>query len=264
MKFLLIQFRTDKSGPHEQRCVKVHAELEDHQLTIVNPLTDPQLVDNVTLEQYDAVIVGGSGEFNLSHPTSELENALAIVKPLIDAALRHDMPFLGMCFGHQLLSQHLGGRVDVNSTGPKAGTYTVRLTQEGKEDPIKAGVPDVFSAQHGHKDSVVELPHGAVVLSQSDHDPHASFRIKGKNTYSIQYHPELDQDDLIFRILLYPSYAKGKTEEDLRREYRPTPHAPQMLKNFRTVVHDYMSKQGRLPKTAPLDGYDAGIVPGIA
>lgn len=231
MKLLLIQFRTDQSAPHEQRCVLTHGALDASELEVVSPLLDPEAAAKLSAADYDAIIIGGSGEFNLSDPAPELNKALAITRPLIDAALSADQPFLGMCFGHQLLSQHLGGTIGHYPDGARVGAYRIALTASGKTDPLYTNVSDEFDAQHGHKDFVATLPKGAVVLSTSDRDPHASYRY-GANVYSVQYHPELSQEDILYRMELYPSYMAGKTEEEIRQIFRSTPHAPQILKNF--------------------------------
>lgn len=238
MKILLVQFRTDQSAPHEQQCVLRHAGLGAEELVVLQPLVAPETIAQFQAADFDGIIIGGSGEFNLPHRTPRVVDAITAVRPLIDDALKDEQPLLGLCFGHQLLAEHLGGIVAKMEGDPAVGTFDVSITAEGARDPLHRALPKVFAAQHGHKDSVAVLPRGATVLATTPHDPHASYRI-GKRTYGVQYHGELDQEDLLFRMRLYPSYVAGKTEEELRAQFRPTPEAPNLLRNFCVIARDY-------------------------
>lgn len=231
MKLLLIQFRTDRSAAHEEACVRIHAGLHHSQLLAVNAILDPVAVETVDARSFDGLLMGGSGEFNLTETSRPLRMALDVVKPHLDKALAAQLPILGMCFGHQILAEHLGGTVARYADGVKSGTYRVELTTDGRQDVLHRDLPSSFEAQHGHKESVVAPPPGAVVLSTNNHDPHAGFRY-GATTYGVQYHPELTQEDLLFRLELYPSYKGGRSGEELRQIFRPTPHPPQILRNF--------------------------------
>jgi len=105
------------------------------------------------------------------------------------------VPFLGICFGHQMLAQALGGDVQKNPFGREIGT--VRVTRVA-DDPVLfsglfAGLPRTFDVHETHVDAVVKLPPGAEVLARTDRDPAAIFRA-GALVRGVQFHPEFDAD----------------------------------------------------------------------
>jgi len=230
MKILLIQCRTDASAPHELACVQTHGQLDSDQITVVNPVTYPGSLVAERVTDYDATMLGGSGEFCITHPDA-FQDAVDEIRPVLDVILAHDLPFLGMCLGHQVLAWHVGARVVTDPDQSQVGSYTVTVTEDGQVDPMFRGTPRQFLAQHGHKDSVDELPAGAVHLTRGEKNTISGYRI-GLNVYCVQFHPELTLDDLMTRLALYPEYLKGQTIDEARKGFRESPEAPRILKNF--------------------------------
>lgn len=101
------------------------------------------------------------------------------------------VPLLGVCYGHQLLGQALGGRVADNPRGVETGTAVVHATPAARDDALVAGLPDPLFVQESHTQSVVEPPPGAVVLLANAHDPHQALRYS-PTTWGVQFHPEFD------------------------------------------------------------------------
>jgi GMP synthase-like glutamine amidotransferase len=96
------------------------------------------------------------------------------------------VPFVGSCFGHQMLAQALGGRVTPAPTGWGVGAHTIHV--QGSEPwmvPRRNGCRLLFM----HGDQVVELPPGATLLGSTDHCPLAMFRV-GPTSLGLQAHPE--------------------------------------------------------------------------
>ena len=112
------------------------------------------------------------------------------LKAFIRACAARNVPFLGICLGGQLLAAALGGDVTSDACGEK-GTLTVRLTTEGEEDLLFAGIPEEFVTFQWHNDCFAP-PGGARLLATSPACPGQAFRF-GFNAYGLQFHPEVDQ-----------------------------------------------------------------------
>ena len=117
---------------------------------------------------------------------------MAEVEAGIAAAAGSGHAILGVCFGHQLLAQVLGGRVTRNPAGWELGEVRAKLTGEGRADPLMSGMPQTFSAYSSHGDAVNALPQGALMLAENSAGVQA-FRV-GKKCYGVQFHPEFSLD----------------------------------------------------------------------
>jgi GMP synthase (glutamine-hydrolysing) len=103
-------------------------------------------------------------------------------------AVAHGVPVFGICFGHQLLGQALGGRVVTNPEGRQIGTVTAELV---RDDPLFEPKHAPFLVNTSHRDVVGELPPGARVLGRTPKDRHAFVRF-GERAFGVQSHPEFD------------------------------------------------------------------------
>ncbi|UQA63300.1 glutamine amidotransferase [Polyangium aurulentum] len=100
------------------------------------------------------------------------------------------VPTFGICFGHQILAQALGGEVRRNPRGREIGTIHI---ERFADDPLFDGIPDAFYANATHLDTVALLPKNAVPLAKSTLDDHHAIRFT-PTCYGVQFHPELDAD----------------------------------------------------------------------
>jgi GMP synthase (glutamine-hydrolysing) len=109
----------------------------------------------------------------------------------IRSIVRAGVPMLGICFGHQLVAQALGGSVERNPHGRELGTVTLEQTPAARRDALFAGLPRSFLVNSSHVDSVVRIPEGALILATTELEPIAAFSV-GERTWGVQFHPEFD------------------------------------------------------------------------
>ena len=96
------------------------------------------------------------------------------------------VPFVGICFGHQVLAHALGGEVRRAGTGWGVGPHdtVIEQVEPWMEPPLARP-----RLQYMHQDQVVRVPDGATVLGSADHCPIAMVRA-GERMLGIQAHPE--------------------------------------------------------------------------
>ncbi|MBS0430182.1 MAG: glutamine amidotransferase [Proteobacteria bacterium] len=148
-------------------------------------------------------------------------------------AARAGTPLMGICYGHQLLADALGGRADDHPQGLELGTVTIDLLPEAADDPLFGGLPARFPAHVVHRQSALQLPAGAVRLASNAWEPNQAFRI-GDRAWGVQFHPEFDDDAMRGYV---DTLAAGRPDaQALRAQVRPTPEAASLLRRFAELV----------------------------
>lgn len=123
-----------------------------------------------------------------------------------DWVLTTRKPFLGVCLGHQLLADVLGGacgRMDA----PEVGICDVSLTSHGRRDPVFGGLPATHNCLQWHSVEVARHPPDAIVLATSDICPCQAIRVRD-GAYGIQYHVEVE-DDTVAEWGRVPAYESA-------------------------------------------------------
>jgi len=106
---------------------------------------------------------------------------------LLKQCIAGDTPTLGICLGAQLLARAAESK-NYKGGMPEIGWYPIDVSDEGKKDPLFAGLPAQPTFFQWHTDTF-DLPHGAELLASSRLFPNQAFRI-GKRVYGVQFHPE--------------------------------------------------------------------------
>lgn len=140
-----------------------------------------------SLEPYDAMIVMGGPQHVWEedlYPWLRAEKD-AIRRFVVDMR----RPYFGICLGHQLLAEVLGGRVQKARVSER-GLTRVSKTEEGARDPLLRDTSDPFTALQWRGAEVVALPEGAAVLARNEACAIQAFRY-GSHAYGVQFHIEV-------------------------------------------------------------------------
>jgi GMP synthase-like glutamine amidotransferase len=145
-------------------------------VSIINgePLPDPR--------ELQAILITGS--------SAGVYDELGWIAPLEEFVRRahaHKTPMVGICFGHQLIAQALGGVVRKSEKGWGIGRHVYDVLPgngviEGERLAIACS----------HQDQVIEAPSEARTILASDFTPHAGLLYANGTTLSVQPHPEFE------------------------------------------------------------------------
>ncbi len=159
-------------------------------------------------------------------------------------AVAAGVPVLGICYGHQLLADALGGEVGCTPGGHEAGSITVRRDPGSHEDPLFGHLPDAFSAYAIHSQSVTRLPAGSVRLASSDREPNQAFRV-GACAWGVQFHPEFPEGAIRYYLLRErPGLERAGYDPDRLLERLVPSEAASVLADFAGLVGQRLADEG--------------------
>lgn len=192
---------------------------------IVRYDVEPHGADDPLLDwsAYDGVLMTGSPAY-IEDDAPWMRWGQRLLRALVDV----DMPYLGVCFGHQMLGKAMGADVGQNPRGREMGTIDVERTGgEPVDDALLGALPQRFAAHVTHRDVVRAPSRELVVLASAPHDPCHAIRA-GRRAWGVQFHPEFD-DDVMRGYLRARGDAFGA---ERLAAVRPTPHAAAVLARF--------------------------------
>ncbi len=144
----------------------------------------------------------------------------AFLRDAYDAAV----PIVGICFGHQILAQALGGKVEKYAGGWSVGPQSYRSEMFGDQSIIA-----------WHQDQVVERPADAQVVASSDFCENAML-LYGQKAFTIQSHPEFTagflKDLLATRGQVLPADIRSDAETRAQTPLTSDGFADQIVRFF--------------------------------
>lgn len=120
----------------------------------------------------------------------DLDEWITQLKQFIIQLDKHKSKLVGICFGHQIIAQSLGGRVEKSSKGWGVGvkSYKVIKNLSWMQPPL-----DQVSLLFSHQDQVEVIPPNAELLAEDSFCSNQMFQI-GKHILTFQGHPEFDTE----------------------------------------------------------------------
>ena len=190
MKLTLIQ-PTDVPGPLRDRFGAYHLMVERMfagegfifetiHLDRGEPLPDPATLD--------ATLVMGSSAGVYDHHLHWMEPLRAYIRRAYAART----PTVGICFGHQIMADALGGNVRKSEKGWGLGRHVYAVTS--RPAPIGGSRVPEFAIACSHQDQVIAPPSEAETFLASGFTPHAGLVYRNGAAMSLQPHPEFTDD----------------------------------------------------------------------
>ncbi len=139
------------------------------------------------------------------------------------------VPVLGICYGHQLMSHKLGGKVE---TAPVSeyGKTDINL----KESPLFEGFAGDTTCWMSHTDYVANVPEGFEIIASTSVCPVGAMANKEKKLYGVQFHPEVEHTP--FGKELLANFLHNVCE--LEKTWSMSSFAEQKIKEIREIVGD--------------------------
>ncbi len=208
-------------GPFEKMIVETLGNAWEGHVTTFDARSD----EPPAPEAMDALVITGSAA-----NVPNRDPWILAMEDWLRAVFAADVPTFGICFGHQILTQALGGSAEKNPKGREMGSIEVERFADA---PIFEGLPTRFWAQATHVDSALVLPQNAVALARSGLDAHQAIRFSA-TCYGVQFHPEFDEGVIKGYMTSRRSIleGEGRDVDAMLGAVCATPHAAATLRNF--------------------------------
>jgi GMP synthase (glutamine-hydrolysing) len=162
------------SGDYDDMFRRLFAAHEDVQVVTYDAINSELPADPA---ECDAWLTTGS-----RHSVNDDEQWIRDLEEFVRQVAADEVPFIGICFGHQLLAKALGGNVVTSDRGWGVGVKKVEV----KED---LGLGTSYRVLASHQDQVENVPPGGEILGWNEHCPVSMLGV-GETMIGIQGHPE--------------------------------------------------------------------------
>lgn len=112
-----------------------------------------------------------------------------------------NIPILGICYGLQLTTKLLGGKVISGKKEYGPTKLKIHPANGGTKVKIAKDLPESFTVWMSHGDEVIKLPKGFRVLGTTANVPFAFVENKNKKIFGLQFHPEVEHTENGLQIL---------------------------------------------------------------
>ncbi|ADD05327.1 glutamine amidotransferase (homolog to GMP synthase subunit A) [Natrialba magadii ATCC 43099] len=195
--------------------------------------------------EFDALVVTGSRSSVYWD-----EEWIDATKEWVSEALSRNLPALGICWGHQLLADVLGGTVE------DMGSYEVGYSEieHHGNSRLFEGISQSFTAFTSHADEVSALPPGATPLAENHYSNHG---FRKDRVFGVQFHPEYDQKtarELVRRKELDDERRDAVLAEITDENYEAACEAKLVFENFVEYVRELTAEESQTPSATNDDG----------
>jgi GMP synthase-like glutamine amidotransferase len=143
-----------------------------------------------SLDDVDGVVIFGSS-FNVEH--ADEQPFIHALRDVTLETLDRELPFLGVCFGAQVLAWSLGAPIE-KAPVREVGYVPLRPLAAAADDPVLGHYEDGDMVFEWHMDTFA-LPEGAKLLATGDDVTNQAYRL-GDRTWATQFHFEIDRAEI--------------------------------------------------------------------
>lgn len=170
----------DRHGDYDEMCKALLSRAPDEADTFA--VLDDEFPNDVT--DYDVLVITGS-----KHGVYEDFPWILRLEDVIREAYAKGVKLVGVCFGHQIIAQALGGIVEKSDRGFGVGAMDYEIIGESDE-------PRTITLYAWHQDQIVTPPPDAEIIVRSDFCEIAGLRY-GDRAISFQAHPEFTKEYMV-------------------------------------------------------------------
>ena len=151
--------------------------------------------------------------------------------------LKWNIPILGICFGHQVISKELGGKVK-KAKNREFGLAKLKRLNKSKLTKnffFKTGTNNVWMS---HADEVTKLPKGFRVIAKTDTSKFSIIENPSKKFYGIQFHPEVSHTingKKIIKNFIFSICKMRRNWSSKNQKYVLTHEVKQMVKKSKVI-----------------------------